>query len=251
MPSLLPPCPPISLRALLVPSVPSLFHPCPPCSLHAPLHVCARMSVSLMLSAGKARSWALSGLPIVLKELLSPNKPGKVPAGSVCSSPPLLPPARVSSVTVAGRLQHEGHIQLPAAFPSQLRSWDPGQWHHQVHGMAGQGFIGSGHCRVAVHGTPALLRETPWKSRSMISLGPYSLPCVHARGNVDGITGEGCIHGPALNPLASAGLAERAGSMDANGSHSVWTSLWHPWHTPATALHPLLSRQRLARVPKP
>lgn len=76
-----------------------------------------------MLSAGKARSWALSGVHVGLKEMQSPDKPGNVLAGSICSSLPLLPPACVSSVTVAGRLQYEGHIQLPAAFPSQLQCW--------------------------------------------------------------------------------------------------------------------------------
>lgn len=56
----------------------------------------------------------LRDVHVGLKELQSPDKLGNVPAGS--SSPPLLPPAHVSSVTVAGRLQCEG--QIPAAFPS-------------------------------------------------------------------------------------------------------------------------------------
>lgn len=56
----------------------------------------------------------LRDVHVGLKELQSPEKLGNVLAGS--SSPPLLPPAHVSSVTVAGRLQCEG--QIPAAFPS-------------------------------------------------------------------------------------------------------------------------------------
>lgn len=98
LPSLLPPCPPCSPL-------------CPPCSFPT---MCARVSIPLMLSSGKARTWVLGG---GLKELQSLDKPGNVLAGSVGSSPPLLPPACVSSVTVAGRLQCEG------AFPSQLQCW--------------------------------------------------------------------------------------------------------------------------------
>lgn len=190
---------PSLLHALFAPSVLSLLPLCPPCSLHAPLHVCARMSISLILSAGKARSWVLSGLHVVLKELLNPNKLSKVLAGSVCSSPPLLPPACVSSVPVAGRLQHEGHIQLPAAFPSQLQCWGPGQWHHQVDGMAGQGLIGSGHCRVAnacpaqgnsleeqeyhVFGTLFLaLCSRTWKCGWNYRRGMYLWPCSKSLG---------------------------------------------------------------------
>lgn len=73
-----------------------------------------------------------------------------------------------------------------------------------------------GHCRVAMHGTPALVREVPWKSRNTMSLEPYSLPRAQAHGNVDGIVGQGCIYGLALNPLARTVLRGRAGSMDAS-----------------------------------
>lgn len=61
-----------------------------------------------------------------------------------------------------------------------------GKWDHQICGMAGQGFIGKGH----MHGTPVLVREIPWKSRNVMSLEAYSLPCVHVHGNVDGIVGQ-------------------------------------------------------------
>lgn len=66
----------------------------------------------------------------------------------------------------------------------------PGQWDHQICGVAGQGVIASGHCRVAMHGTTALVREISWKSRNIMSLEPYSLSWVDARGNVDGIVGQ-------------------------------------------------------------
>lgn len=182
MHSLLPPCLPCSLRLPLILSMPSLFPPCPPWSLHAllgpsmpPCHVCARPSISLMLSAGKVKNWLLSGLHVYLKELLNPNKPGKVPAGSVCSFPPLLPPGCVSSVPVAGRLQRECHIQLPAAFPSQLHLGPrplgtSSPWNSRT------GFIGSDLCRVAMHGTLPWSRKLP--GRAGVSCLWDPIPCL-------------------------------------------------------------------------
>lgn len=117
----------------------------------------------------------LSGVHVGLKEMQSPDKPGNVLAGSICSSLPLLPPACVSSVTVAGRLQYEGHIQLPAAFPSQLQCWaqDSGaieSVERQDRGLLAVVTAGG------MHGTPAQVREIPWKNRNYHVWNP--IPCL-------------------------------------------------------------------------
>lgn len=119
---------------------------------------------------------------MVLKELISPDKPGEALAGPICSSSPSLAPGWVFSLTVAlhrchqpwlgrlDRLQRGGRIQLPATFPTQLWCWGPQRWDHQVRGITGRGFLGSasalcGRCRMAVHRAPARAGKPPGYSR--------------------------------------------------------------------------------------
>lgn len=126
----------------------------------------------------------LSGVHVGLKELQSPHKAGNVPAGSVCSSPSLLPPACVSSVTVPGGLQCEGYIQLPAAFPSQLQASGTirfVEW--QDRGSLAE-VTAEWPCMEHLPSSGKL------PGRAGISCLWNSIPCVHAHGNVGRIVGQ-------------------------------------------------------------